>query len=77
MLGHDDANADVDADEEEGEVGSGSLGGQIAVELGEWARDKCGAEMVEVDASSMLLCSTFFPSFFQLILPFARLLTVT
>lgn len=63
VLGHDDA--DADADGEEGE-GSGSLGGQIAVELGEWARDQCGAEMVEVDASSMLLCFSllyFFPLF--------------
>lgn len=45
-------------------AGDDSLGGDIAVRLGEWARDKCGAELVEVDASSMLLCSFFFIIYF-------------
>ena len=54
MPGHDDADDGG---------GSGSLGGQTAMKLGEWARDKCGAELVEVDASSMLPLLCFLPSF--------------
>jgi len=38
------------SDVDKGEMSS--LGGEIAVELGEWARQNCGAEVVEVDAST-------------------------